>query len=153
MSRVIIDQVICAPINSKYGIKLSLDQPLNNCVDLNILRPAVLRQYFGKECPSSSSSTKCQHSTRYTYGSGSGTSSVGIDPLNFVTREMTPYMKCMAKDLHVIINQNRELMNLTSVNLSLEFNHCTVLIYYAGEHLKKIITWLPYRLCIFSLQW
>ena len=150
MSRVIIDQVICAPINSKYGIKLSLDQPLNNSVDLNILRPAVLRQYFGKEYPSSS--TTYQHSTRYTYGSGSGTSSVGIDPLNFVTRKMTPHMKCMAKDLHKLISQNREVMNLTSVNLSLEFNHCTVLIYYAGEHLKKVITWLPYRLCIFSLQ-
>jgi hypothetical protein len=114
MSRVIIDQVICALINSKYGIKLSLDQPLNNCVDFKMLRPAVLRQCFGKEYPSAS--TNRQYSTRYNYGSESGTSSVGLDPHNFVTRKMIPNMKCMAKDLHEIINQNRELMNLTSLN-------------------------------------
>ena len=56
----------------------------------------------------------------------------------------------MAKDLHEIINQNRELMNLTSVNLSLEFNHCTVLIYYAGEHLKKKSSLGYHPDCVYS---
>ena len=49
---------------------------------------------------------------------------------------MTPNMKFMAEYLHEIINGNRELINLTGVDLSLEFNPCTVLIYYVGENLK-----------------
>ena len=41
-------------------------------------------------------------------------------------------------------------MNLTSVNLSLEFNHCTVLIYYAGEHLKKKSSLGYHTDCVYS---
>ena len=130
MSRVIINQVICTPIISKYGIQLSLDKPLNSCVDLNILRLPVLRQYFGKEYPSPS--IHCQHSERYTYGSRSGTSSLGMDSHSLVTREIAPNMKYMAKDLHETTDENKELMNLAGVTLSFQFNHCTVLIYYAG---------------------
>ena len=44
-SRHIVDQLICSQINSPKGIRLSLDTPLNNPPMLNILRPAVLRQY------------------------------------------------------------------------------------------------------------
>ena len=64
LSRAIIDEVICSPINSDSGIKLSLDKPLNNDIDLNILRPVVLRHYFGKEI--TNVNDKAQ---RYTYGS------------------------------------------------------------------------------------
>ena len=85
-------------------------------------------------------------------GSGSGTSPVGIDPHSFVTREMTPSMKCMAKDLHELINQNGELINLTSVNLSLEFNHCPVLIYYAEEHLKTKLSLGYHTYCVYSVS-
>ena len=49
LSRIVIDELIRSRINSKCGIKLSLDKPLNNDISLNILRPVVLRQYFGKE--------------------------------------------------------------------------------------------------------
>ena len=61
MNRVIIDQVICPPI--KYGMRLSLDKPLNNCADLNILRPSLFSQYFYKEHPLAY--VNCQHSKRY----------------------------------------------------------------------------------------
>ena len=36
-------------MNSTDGIKLSIDKPLHNSECLNTYRPAVLRQYFGKE--------------------------------------------------------------------------------------------------------
>ena len=68
-------------MNSKCGIKVSLDKPLNNDICLNIFRPAVLRQYFGKEVDNIDGKLK-----RCTYGSGTGSSSVGMDPHKFVTR-------------------------------------------------------------------
>ena len=54
---------------------------------LNILRPAVLRQYYGLNVEEIE--IQKYGIQRYTYGSGTGTSTVGIDPNNFVTREMT----------------------------------------------------------------
>ena len=45
-SRSVIDTLICYPINSKNGLKLSIDTPLNNDACVKIHRPAVLRQYF-----------------------------------------------------------------------------------------------------------
>ena len=49
LGRKVVDELITSPINSKSGIKLSLDKPLNNRICLNIFRPAVLRQYYGKD--------------------------------------------------------------------------------------------------------
>ena len=46
-ARDIIRKIIYSSINSKDGIKLYRDAPLNNQRYLNILRPAVLRQYYG----------------------------------------------------------------------------------------------------------
>ena len=48
MARMVIDKMVCSPANSKDSIKLSLDKPLNNHTCLNMLRPGVLRQYFGR---------------------------------------------------------------------------------------------------------
>ena len=78
-SRMVVDRMVCSPMKSKYGIKLSLDTPLKNCPYLNILRPGVLRQYFDwninvylGQTPSESSGNDTIVN-RYTYGSGSGT--------------------------------------------------------------------------------
>ena len=74
-SRSVIDTLLHNPINSKNGLKLSIDTPLNNDACLNIHCPAVLRQYFGRQVENSGPDVE-----RYTYSSGSGTSSVGMDP-------------------------------------------------------------------------
>ena len=104
-SRKIIDEIIRSPINSKWGIKLSLEKPLNNDIQLNILRPAVLRQYYGMNIEEEVDKVKC-----YTYGSGSGTSSVGMDPHNFVTRPWNAWMFAMSKDIQSILNDNKKLL-------------------------------------------
>ena len=59
---------------------------------------------------------------RYTYGSGSGTSSVGMDPRNFVTRSLSVGMICMIEDLHNTLCNNMTLLNMEGVDLSTKFN-------------------------------
>ena len=99
--------MVRSPINSPLGIKLSLDKPLNNDVSLNIFRPAVLRQYYGLEI-----GTYNNKFQRYTYGCGSGMTSVGMDPHNFVTRALNHKMIAMINDLHEILCNNRKLFNI-----------------------------------------
>ena len=101
-------------------------------MDLNITRPAVLRQYYGKE-----TSLYKEKVARYTYGSGTGTISVGMDPDNFVTRSMNKEMLEMSSCIYKMLCENKKLFNLENVNMKHPFNHCTVLIYYAGEGLKE----------------
>ena len=111
MRRVIVDRLICPPFNSRTGIKLSLEIPLNNACDLNITRPAVLRQYYGKVLDDRILESNI--SERYTYGSGSGIYSVGMDTTNFVTRPFSFEMSVMIDTIHEILIVNREHFNLT----------------------------------------
>ena len=73
-TRDIISTIIHSPINSKDKIKLSWDTPLNNQKCLNILRPTVLKQCYGANIDDIHLSSELIR--RYTYGYGSGTSSV-----------------------------------------------------------------------------
>lgn len=132
LSRKVIDELISSPINSKRGIKLFLDKPLNNKMCLNILRPAVLRQYFGKEVTNGHGQLR-----RCTYESGTGSSSVGMDPQNFVTRSFDKDMIAMTDDIHDMLCNERKKFDMIGVDLRQKFNHCTILIYYTGKGLKK----------------
>ena len=69
-------------------------------VFLNINRPAVLRQYFGKEIIPTSANEK--HIHHYNYVSGSETSSVGMDPRHFITRRLNPSMEYTTNESHKI---------------------------------------------------
>ena len=145
LSRRVVDELISSPINSKCGIKLSLDKPLNNDICLNIFRPAVLRQYYGKEVANIDGKVK-----RCTYGSGTGSSSVGMDPNNFVTRSFNKDLSAMTDDIHDMLCNNRKMFNMLGVDLSQKFNHCTILIYYAGEGLKKYTSLGYHTDCVYS---
>ena len=149
-SRHIVDKLICSQLNSINGIRLSLDTPLNNPPMLNILRPAVLRQYYGLNVKDTFKSNDGVE--RYTYGSGTGTSTVGIDPNNFVTREMNEDMKLMCVELKELLTKNKSYFKLDDANLDLPFNHCTVLLYYAGDSLKKHARMGKHSDCVYSVQ-
>ena len=145
LSRKVVDELLTSHINSNSGIKLSLDKPLNNDICLNIFRPAVLRQYYGKEVGNIDGKSK-----RCTYGSGTGSSSVGMDPNNFVTRAFNKDMIAMTNDTHDLLCNNKRLFNMVGVDLSKKFNHCTILIYYAGEGLKKYTSLGYHTDCVYS---
>ena len=80
MARMIVDDLRCSPINSTYVINLSLDQRWGKHICINITIPAILRQYVGEEvvCGTIKDAVKIH----YTYGSGTGAGSVGMDPYN-----------------------------------------------------------------------
>ena len=116
LSRKVIDELISSPINSKSVIKLSLDKPLNNDIFSNILRPAVQRQYFGKDVINIDG-----HSRRCTYGSGTCSSPVGMDPHNFVTKLFNKYMIAMTDDIHYMLCNDRKKFNMIGVDLGQRF--------------------------------
>ena len=86
------------------------------------------------------------------YGRGTGLSSIGMDPSNFVTRPFTSSLDIIASELHSLINSNIQFFNLESVNTSLNFNHCSILIYYAGAGLKSESTLGMHYDCVYSVN-
>ena len=150
MSRVVVCQMIHYSINSNNFIKLSLDKPFNNGIDLVINRPIVLRQYFGTQVQLSSNND--EPTRYYTYGSGSSTFAVRMDPHNFVTREINPSIKYIANELHKSLFLNSNDFNLAGVNLSKIFDHCTVLVYYAGNKSKEESSLGYYTDCVYYVS-
>ena len=97
-ARNVTHSLITVSINSKHGIKLSLDTPLNNTKNLNTIQSVCLQKLFANDVDVIRRSEKCVR--RFTYGFSSGTSSVGMDPYNFVTRRMSPEMQYIGTNLH-----------------------------------------------------
>jgi len=114
--------IVHNPLNSRNGIQVSLDNVYGHeC--WNMLRPAVLRQYFALCARKNGSELFC-------YGSGSGMHSAGVS----TTREMTPEMKQVAEWIHstllLICATNPSLTSGMDVE---PFNHCTVLFYFQKQ--------------------
>lgn len=122
--------IVNNPLNSQNGIQVSLDNVYGHeC--WNMLRPAVLRQYFALRARHDSSELFC-------YGSGSGMHSAGV----ITTREMTSEMKQVAEWIHsTLLLIDATNPSLTS-GMDIEpFNHCTVLFYFQKkpkQHVKQL---------------
>jgi len=91
------------------------------------MRPAVLRQYFGRDVEDMSDNSRDDAVFRFAYGVGSGSTSVGIHPRHCTTEEM-PLAMMMVAD-HVYNYLHKEYKPNSSVRIE-PFNHCSVLIYY-----------------------
>ena len=91
---------------------------------LNLNRPAVISQYFGRYNP--------HKNTKFNYDPCNSlcTVTVSTDPMQFVTRKMTNRMTNIV-DTYSVLKQSRCVSNIEYYNLSEKFNHCTVLLYYA----------------------
>ena len=77
---------------------------------------------------------------------------MGMDPRNFVTRVMSEEMSALSKDLHNLFLKNRLYFKLEDANLSLLFNHCTVILYNAGEYLKESSKLGIHSDCVYSVR-
>ena len=65
ITRGVLEQLVHSTINYVHGIQLLFDKPLGNHTCLNITRPALFRQYFGRE--SISNNDQNNVAMRYTY--------------------------------------------------------------------------------------
>jgi len=126
--------LILRGIDTIDGIQISVDKP-SMCQSrvINLLRPAVLRQYFGLDLDIPTNRDDLVW--RSSYGSGSGTTSVGINPRHWTTREMTYPMKIIAKYVYQYLK--RQFANDNAIDI-LQFNHITILYYYQKKiHIDK----------------
>lgn len=91
-----ISALLLNGVDTIDGIKISVDKP-SICQSrvINLVRPAVLRQYFGLDLDIPTGRDDLVW--RSSYGSGSGSTSVGINKRHLATREMTYAMKIIAK--------------------------------------------------------
>ena len=84
-------------LNSDKGIQVVVEKANSNPPMLNLVRPAVVRQYYGLQI--NETNIRCT----YPLMTSLGKVSVGTDPHNFVTRPMCPLMKGLGNRLHGIL--------------------------------------------------
>ena len=150
VAKKICDRIISSPIDLKDGIHITVDKPYGRNPKMNVYQPTVLRQYLG--CDVDSKTTINGYTNRFTYGTGTGSTTLGIDATNFKTRPFTPEITLMSSLLHDFISVNRKRLNLDTVHLGDSFNHCTILLYYAGDGLKKESLLSPHCDCTYSVH-
>ena len=110
---------------------------MNNDVQLNIVRPAVLRQYYGL----SVDSVKDNICIRPAFGFNNGRQAEGTDYRRIVVKPFCDDMSGMSKLLHNFLLANRNLLGLEELNLDLQFNSCTILLYHISPGIKKHHQW------------
>ena len=118
-----------SPIDTPGGICVFCEQPMGNPIMLNIARPGVLRQYYGRNICFKSKDVV----TRVTYGYGAKRNSVGTDPNKFVTKPFDKYLHYIATYLKEFLTLNKKEFNLSNLDLSHEFDLCVILSYYACD--------------------
>ena len=150
-------QLITEPLDSDDGIHVCVDAPFNRNDNLNITRPGVVRQYFGKDTVTDNHYKDVVHRYSYGVGSGSATSSVGSDPDSITTRRMTQTLEEIGEIVHETVfgdnSQRYKLLNrrkhATPIKES-KFNHCTILLYYSIDGVKKVSTMSKHTDCVYD---
>ena len=95
LGKRIVDRLISSPVGSKDGIHATIDTPYGKNPMMNVYQPHVLRQYFSKNVDTKP--CKDGYIYRYSYGTGTGSNTLGIDPTNFMTRPFSHEIDVMEK--------------------------------------------------------
>ena len=99
---------------------------------LNILRPSILRQYYGVN-----KSLSCSDIiSGYTCGYESIRNNVGIDPKKFMTKLFDNNMYNVALYLKMLIFIKATLLELYNLNLTNDHDSCTVLRYFPHKDVR-----------------
>ena len=132
LSRIVLHRLLTAIPNSKNGISITTEEPLNNGVMLNIGRPGVLRQAFGL----SYTLPTVNPSIRAAYGHINGRLPIGADPKRYKVKPFGPELIFMSILIQNLLIANKDYYGLNGVNTNTMFNSCTVLLYHAIEGIK-----------------
>lgn len=134
-----------APFNSKDGVNVCVEAPYGKNHNLNILRNAVLRQYYGCDTEESEKYTDVSYRYSYGVGAGSAVTSVGSDSSSIITRRMTEDLQNIANQIHWCVfkvpEYRKKLLCERRHEVPIcedDFNHCTVLLYYSIKGVKHV---------------
>ena len=108
--------------------------------EFNIDRKVPLRQYFGKEVIDDTKTNE-NVCARYSYGVGSGSTTVGGDVATTQTKPMSKVMKKLCEKLQSL-KEVREL--IVNENERVNFNHVTILYYLIDNDRHKTCTLRPH---------
>ena len=143
LSSEIVKSMIISPFNSVNGIHLCKDAPLGNKPKLNILRPGVLRQYFGiNHVENSHYSVEVY---RYSYGMGMGSAcrSIGTEKTQLKTRPFNDDLYTISNYVHDFVFNDESVLHMLNSQrrhntpiVDDKFNHLSILFYYGIEELK-----------------
>ena len=129
-----IHKLITSRINTIDGISVSAECVYGtDCV--NIIRPAVVRIYYGRDL--NSGKFVMNKKKRMSYGVNFVSHDVGADPNKFITKPFNYHLHKIADYIYNLLITKRVQLDLQTVDLTNIFNHCTKLLYYAGDKLKK----------------
>jgi len=131
--KIITRQLILNPPDSFWGISIVVDNLECNRAMLNVERPGVLRQYYGRDVKKIDKDTVL----RVAYRSQTSFSSEGSDPEKLIIKPFNAEMSLIANYLSKFLIFNRDKLNLHSVDLSNNFNSCTILLYHALPNYKE----------------
>jgi hypothetical protein len=125
-------RLLLAPWDSSNGISFHIDAPLFNKPLPALTRPGVLRTSFGLDCPNEDQDN-LNYVSRYTYGSGSGSNSVGSNPLDHQTKPMSHVMVQLAKAIQDKLRKTK-FCKTTDTEA---FNSVTILLYMGGDVIQQ----------------
>ena len=133
LGRQILISLIMNPPDSLLGISIVADAPECNKAMLNVRRPGVLRQYYGRNIEDINNTLV----RRVAYHSQISIKSEGSDPNKLIIKPFSSEMMYMAEYLRNFIVINVEKLDLQDVDLCHDFNTCSVLLYHAINNIKK----------------
>ena len=131
LCRNVLDKLILSNTDSPEGISIVTEQPMGNGLMMNISRPGVLRQYYGRNVGDIVGNTV----KRATYGYKS---SVGTDPDKFITKPFDNNLICISNIIMTKLRNHNNGSLCKTMNLDIPFSSCTVLPYSSIPDIKEI---------------
>ena len=133
LGNIILRSLIENSPDSQLGISIVADAPECNNAMLNVKRPGVLRQYYGRDISWNNSLSMI----RVAYRSNVSFKSEGSDPYKLIIKPFPREMEDMASYIYNFILENQNELDRHDVDVTNEFNSCTILLYHALDGFKS----------------
>ena len=127
-----IKKTILSNIIYFRGISLNIESSYGNPM-LNVVRPAVLRQYYGLNFDDSPYNGTVK---KYTYGFCSAKISGGRNLTNFVTKPFHMHLKHIVEYITILCSSYKHELGLCKITFKQQFNYCVKLLQYLYPMLK-----------------
>ena len=134
LARSVLNKLLIAVPNTPNGISIVADKPMNNPIQLNANRRAVLRQVYGLTLGNLGDGC----ALRPAFGYKNGRQAEGTDVRRIFVKPFCAEMCEMANYIHVLLMKNKELLGINMLDLSNSFNSCAILLYHRIPGVKEV---------------